>query len=977
MTLQELKAQFAELKPERADSFIASIHTAYTEKSVNALQLISFLDGIIDGFVPDWRTADRKQIILHGKILAALMIVLQQTRSFERLTERTLLFLTWCAAVVKKDYKYVELFADALCYLVVDTGFDWGALKSPASLDIICHHLHQGISFDKRDSVMFSYVGKGCLDGMDGKLRLCSSDVAVTNPAFSIGDRIGVVTRNAREEKLKESERCDVEALTKFAETFLKVQDAFVEKAPQVREYEAGDTVSVKITGLTDDEESFTCDIVDPDRKISGRILNEELVKGLWTKDLIPYLLDGDCVCDARIVRRKGEEYQISISNAYLNYALECAREDDKNCAVMECKVIRHSTMSGGRIVWMTPVGYGGVSKPIEGRDLKPGDTMPMSVHSIIDSSKSAYINLCPPKYDYERVDQPFGPGVDDVLINFVAAEDEILDEMAAAEEQPESRGKDREAVRMLASILTSRAVYSVGLDSYRKKLVALFLAKLTEDDEAFKALEPELFYDRCCITFAQGNSVAAGIPYTLPQEREQVVQMLALWGSPVEDVLQQTASLPAGSLAAQVGALMLGLKLASRHKDEISADADTIRRKICALLGVELEFRKSVETRRGKYGKTESQEKEFKSSYVFRNDNKTPVGDIEYQGRDQVFRTVCGFLNADGGIVYVGVTDDGDPIRSEEYGLNADMAWLQDNYLTLKKMRREQLGYNVCEVTSLDKYVQFLNSEKQLYFSESLQDNIRIELTEDVDAIRITVAPSEYEIAYLYPDKSRTGGKAYLRNGNRTIEMTPGQMTQRLRELKKVDKVLGFAVQIQNAIHNQGKLLFKGYSSGNSGEVQDRRVAPYCLFYNDENVYCYDLGSRKYKQFRLHRITSIEPLEGTYTHKQTGPKKPDVFRWLDEGDGQQKYHIKLRLAAAARNYLLEEYSCAERLPESEFYPDPDKKDKWILDTHLNGLAAVRRFYLGLADKIEILETEDSDALKEDVAEFVRRNVRG
>ena len=522
-----------------------------------------------------------------------------------------------------------------------------------------------------------------------------------------------------------------------------------------------------------------------------------------------------------------------------------------------------------------------------------------------------------------------------------------------------------------------SRAVYSAGLEAYRQKLVALFLAKLTEDEEAFKALEPELFYDRCCITFAQGNSVPADIPYALPQEREQVVRMLALWGSPVEDVLQQTALLPAESLASQVGALMLGLKLASQHKDEISADADTIRRKICALLGVEFEFRKSVETRRGKYGKTESQEKEFKSSYVFRNDNKTPVGDIEYQGSDQVFRTVCGFLNADGGIVYVGVTDDGDPILDENYGLNADMAWLQDNYLTLRKKRHDQLGYNVHEVTSLDKYVQFLNSEKQLYFSESLQDNIRIELTEDVDAIRITVAPSEYEIAYLYPDKSRTGGKAYLRNGNRTIEMTPGQMTQRLRELKKVDKVLGFAVQIQKAIHDQGKLLFKGYSSGNSGEVQDRRVAPYCLFYNDENVYCYDLGSRKYKQFRLHRITAIEPLEGTYTHKQTGPKKPDVFRWLDEGDGQQKYHIKLRLAAAARNYLLEEYSCAERLPAEEFYPDPEKNNKWILDTHLNGLAAVRRFYLGLADKIEILETEDSEALREDIAEYVRRFVKG
>ena len=226
-----------------------------------------------------------------------------------------------------------------------------------------------------------------------------------------------------------------------------------------------------------------------------------------------------------------------------------------------------------------------------------------------------------------------------------------------------------------------------------------------------------------------------------------------------------------------------------------------------------------------------------------------------------------------------------------------------------------------------------------------------------------------------MYPDKTRTGGKAYVRNGNRTIEMTPGQMAQRLRELKKIDKEIGFIVQIQKAIHEQGKLLFKGYSSGNSGEVQDRRVVPIFLFYNDENVYCYDLASHMNKQFRLHRISSIEPLEGKYPLEKISPKKPDVFRWLDEGDGKQKYHIKLRLSAAARNYLLEEYSCAERLPAEEFYPDPEKNNKWILDTHLNGLGAVRRFYLGLADKIEILETEDSEALKADVADYVRRFV--
>ena len=95
------------------------------------------------------------------------------------------------------------------------------------------------------------------------------------------------------------------------------------------------------------------------------------------------------------------------------------------------------------------------------------------------------------------------------------------------------------------------------------------------------------------------------------------------------------------------------------------------------------------------------------------------------------------------------------------------------------------------------------------------------------------------------------------------------------------------------------------------------------------------------------------------------------MFRWLDEG--KKSYHIKLRMAVAAKNYLVEEYSCAENLPKEELYEE--KKDVWILDTRLNGLDAVRRFYLGLADRIEILDTEDSDALKAAIVKFVAENI--
>ena len=78
-------------------------------------------------------------------------------------------------------------------------------------------------------------------------------------------------------------------------------------------------------------------------------------------------------------------------------------------------------------------------------------------------------------------------------------------------------------------------------------------------------------------------------------------------------------------------------------------------------------------------------------------------------------------------------------------------------------------------------------------------------------------------------------------------------------------------------------------------------------------------------------------------------------------------------MSVAAKNYFLEEYSCAEKLPKEEFYQE--SKDKWILDTQVSGLGAVQRFYLGLAEWIEILDTEDSGELKREIAGYIEKNL--
>ena len=142
-------------------------------------------------------------------------------------------------------------------------------------------------------------------------------------------------------------------------------------------------------------------------------------------------------------------------------------------------------------------------------------------------------------------------------------------------------------------------------------------------------------------------------------------------------------------------------------------------------------------------------------------------------------------------------------------------------------------------------------------------------------------------------------------------------------------------------------------------------------LFYNNENVYCWDLEKNDMREFRLARIESIED-DGKQDRISIELKegKADVFRWVYNGKPK---HIRIRMDVGALNYLLEEYSMAGSLPKEELYEE--SPNKWILDTKIQDFGAIRRFYLGLADKIEILDSEDSKALKEDIASFLKENV--
>lgn len=77
-----------------------------------------------------------------------------------------------------------------------------------------------------------------------------------------------------------------------------------------------------------------------------------------------------------------------------------------------------------------------------------------------------------------------------------------------------------------------------------------------------------------------------------------------------------------------------------------------------------------------------------------------------------------------------------------------------------------------------------------------------------------------------------------------------------------------------------------------------------------------------------------------------------------------------------AKNYLLEEYPLSKHLSAAEFYRIGEGEEtRWILDTYISNVVGVRRFYIGLADKIDILETEDSEKIHEEIQSFMNQYI--
>ena len=784
----------------------------------------------------------------------------------------------------------------------------------------------------------FYYAGKGFVSCKDGIVTISTTDLTENRAiAFTVADgKVAVATRNVREERMKATERDEADLLGDFAEEFVKAQRRIIPRRKTLAE---GDRIT--ITGIREAGDRLWCKQVgEEDEELC--LFDDELVVGTYVKDLLPYLYEDDIIVGAR-VESDAAGIGISIRGAYREFAVQNAQIALRNKHFFKGRVL-YVDEEMQRIFWMTACGFFGISRFREG--FAADDEAVLSVVNVQFRNDDYYINV-----------EPDETGVVGGTVQ-AFDEDKLLDGFIRDEAPVQADGRPDSAERVLKLARELGSAVPIGaLERYRTLLAARFLAEAVQNEELAKEYARKADILQRKLLYAQGKPVRA--LDNAPAEIECLYS-----GAAPEAFVDEPG------IAGRIAHLLTAAKTAREEPDTVSARPDAVRRRVCALLGVEDAFRASGAHVTGKYGQGEGNEVEFKSSYVMRNDGGGP--DLNYQGRGQVFEAVCGFLNANGGVLFLGVNDSGDPITMEGRGLAGDMAWLTANYDTVNARGRRLLGHNVPKADSLDHFVLFLQQEKKVYFKDTLQDNITIEPTEDADAIRITVEPAEYEIAYLYKDRTWAEGTAYVRDGNQTLPMTEEGKRRRLMNLKRVDRNIEHLVRLQEAIDRKHKVILRGYASGNSGEVRDRLVVPINLFYDDEKVWCYDLEKRSFKQFNLSRISEVDTdvPDPEYNHDFT-PCAPDVFSWVDK---DHDYPIRLRLEVMAYNYLVEHFAGARHLPADELWQEDDTH--WILSTTVHGLGPLRWYYVMLADKIEILDSPAADALKNEVRTFVEKWLR-
>ena len=165
---------------------------------------------------------------------------------------------------------------------------------------------------------------------------------------------------------------------------------------------------------------------------------------------------------------------------------------------------------------------------------------------------------------------------------------------------------------------------------------------------------------------------------------------------------------------------------------------------------------------------------------------------------------------------------------------------------------------------------------------------------------------------------------------------------------------------ELKKAINNHERVVLMNYESGHTMQISNREVEPYAFSTNYADVYAYEIATGKNKIFKVCRIGWVTPTCHLWEHEDKHEViSPDCFRM----NGKESIPVTLKMTLMAKNLLIEEYPLSARdLTYEDGY--------WWLRTTVKSMAGVGRFFMGLADQIEIV---DSYQLQSYIENFVKQ----
>ena len=521
MNNTELESQYYITKSESFRTFISTLRKLKSSGEMTALDLSLYLGKISNNELSECRaigmkgsqmTSEEKQRLTKAAMLAACCVILLcEIKSRKEIRNKTMLLLEYISYLQAGDHDLLDIAGKVCSYTMVSPGIALSLLEIPNNIDIVAYNLIHNSKFDTDDKLScISIDDAGAVTIKDGVISLSSA------PSWepwikSFSDHEGkleVFTRNARDEKLKASDVDEVVQVENFAKTFLISQEK-TSKSKQPRKsrsLECGKEYIIKIALCTENGEPYLgCIPIGVDGTEQGYIATEELVKGLYTEDLIDYFCDDDYL-EGAVLYDDATPAIFSIKNTYVRYAKAMANKDFISKRVYYAKVVDFytgKTKEQNRVILISDKGYGGLM--IDDGTLQKGDEVVVCTKSIQDTGVDLFINMSKPSFEF--TESPVAFDADDILAEFVTTEDDAANKEAKAPEKDRNYIESREIVRSLATILSSSRERR-SIVRYRDILCSAFLFNIIKDETARDRVLSRAEYLNKCLRAAEGIPV-------------------------------------------------------------------------------------------------------------------------------------------------------------------------------------------------------------------------------------------------------------------------------------------------------------------------------------------------------------------------------------------------------------------------------------------------------------------------------------